>query len=387
MLKKTSIIAVGIIVGIMACKETESIGPLTPDSCESLTSIPYSPTSYTVQSPQGLPAMEHPADNPITVQGIELGRHLFYDPILSRDSTISCSSCHKIEKAFTDGEPKAIGIDGRVGKRNSMSLINVGYNWIKSREYNFMWDGRFSTLEDQILRGPVEDPLEMDNTWENVETALRTHSTYPEMFREAFGIECKKDITRELVAKAIAQFERTLNSADAQYDKDQWVPFEYMTAQELRGFAIFQGDAAGIPSAIDGECAHCHSFSQNKALFARNGYSNNGLDAATTFNDFPDAGYGAVTGNAPENGMFREVSLRNIALTAPYMHDGRFATLEEVVDHYTSGIQHAPNLASELSTAQSLPTLTTAQKADLVAFLHALTDSSYFHKPEWNSPF
>ena len=384
MIKKTSAVVLGIIVGIMACKNTETIGPLSP--CQ-LTSISYNPTSYTVESPKGFPTMEHPADNPITVEGIELGRHLFYDPILSKDSTVSCASCHQLNKAFTDGLAKAEGVDGKIGKRNSMSLINIGFNKVANRNINFMWDGRFQTLEDQILNGPVEDPLEMDNTWEKVEEDLRKHPTYPKMFREAFGIECHDGITRNLVSKAIAQFERTLNSANSMYDQDQWVPFVYMSPQELRGMTLFIGDAAGTPSAKDAECAHCHSFSQNKALFARNEFSNNGLDAAATLSDFSDWGLGAITNNLPDNGMFREVTLRNIALTPPYMHDGRFQTLEEVVDHYVSGIQHSPNLASELSTATSLSTLTAADKADLVAFLHALTDSSYFNKPEWSSPF
>jgi cytochrome c peroxidase len=372
------------MVGVMACKETEYFGPISP--CN-LSSIPYNPTDYTVVSPNGFPAMEHPDDNPITVQGIELGRHLFYDPILSRDSTISCGSCHDINKAFTDGLAKSEGIDNRIARRSSMSLINIGYSEIRGRAYNFMWDGRFATLEEQIIKGPVEDPLEMDNTWAKVETDLRKHPTYPRMFREAFGIDCYDGISKELVAKAIAQFERTLNSANSRYDEDVWVPLVYLSNQELRGMTLFIGDAAGAPSTKDAECAHCHSFSRNKALFARNEFSNNGLDSAQTLLDFSDNGYGDITGNAPENGQFREVSLRNIGLTAPYMHDGRFQTLEEVVDHYATGGHASPNLSSELSTAPTIKTLDANDKADIVAFLHALTDSSYFNKPEWSNPF
>ncbi|MCH2023987.1 MAG: cytochrome-c peroxidase [Saprospiraceae bacterium] len=368
----------------MACNETEYIGPLSPCA---LSAISYNPTSYTVTPPNGFPAMEHPNDNPITVEGIELGRHLFYDPILSRDSTISCGSCHILNKAFTDGRAKAIGIDNLLGNRSSMSLINIGYSRVKSRSHNFMWDGRFESLEEQVVKGPIEDPLEMDNTWEKVESDLRKHHEYPKMFRKAFGIDCKEDITRDLVGKAIAQFERTLNSANSKFDQDQWVPFVYMTAQELRGMTLFIGDAAGVPSTKDAECAHCHSFSQNKALFARNDFSNNGLDSVTNLTDFIDLGYGYITNNISENGQFKEVTLRNIALTAPYMHDGRFATLEEVVDHYTSGGNPSPNLASELTTAPTITTLTTSDKEDLIAFLHALTDTSYFNKSEWMSPF
>ena len=370
-------------VGFFACEDQI----IKPSVCNNLEAYNYAPSSYTVIPPEGFPAMEHPDDNPITVEGIELGRHLFYDPILSRDSTISCSSCHQLNKAFTDGLSKAEGIEGRLGRRSSMSLINIGYSWIKNRPHNFMWDGKFTSLEEQIVGGPIEDPVEMDNDWETVENVLRQHPSYPQMFRSAFGINCSDEINRQLIAKAIAQFERTLNSAGSRFDEDLWVPFVYLSAQELRGKTLFEGDAAGATSTNDAECAHCHSFSANKTLFARNEYSNNGLDSVNNLNDFTDLGLGAITGNLSQNGQFREVTLRNIGLTAPYMHDGRFATLEEAVGHYASGGQNAPNLAAELTTAPTLVTLTASEKEDLVAFLHALTDSSYFNKPEWSSPF
>lgn len=350
-----------------------------------LTDIPYAPASYTVDAPNGFPAMEIPADNPMTVQGIKLGRHLFYDPILSLDSTISCSSCHHSDKAFTDGEAFSIGVQGRRAKRNSMSLVNVGYSWIKNREHNFMWDGRFATLEEQAL-APIEDFNEMGDTWENVERKLRNHPEYPTLFREAFGIDNTAEITKYLAAKAIAQFERTINSAKSGYDGDRWSN-QYMTPAQQRGFELFLGDAAGNPVAKDAECLHCHSFSDNKALFARNNFTNNGLDSVTSFNDFVDKGYGAIINDPTQNGFFREVTLRNIALTAPYMHDGRFKTLREVLDHYATGGHAAPNLAPELSTSTSIQTLTEAEKDDLEAFLHALTDTTIVNRTEWQSPF
>jgi cytochrome c peroxidase len=372
-----------LVVGIIACRPT----PPIINTGQDLTHIPYNPTAYTIVPPKGLPAMEIPADNPMTAEGIRLGRHLFYDPILSLDSTISCESCHKQEKAFTDGTALSTGINGLVGKRSSMSLINVGYNWIKGREHNFMWDGRFATLEEQVIEGPIVDPVEMANTWENLEKSLRNHDNYPQLFREAFGVNNTEEIEIEMVGKALAQFMRTLNSAGSMYDRDMWEPFVYMSPQELRGKDLFIGDAAGSPSSKDGECAHCHSFSTNKALFARNEFSNNGLDSVASLVDFLDYGIGGITNNAPENGMFREVSVRNVALTAPYMHDGRFQTLEEVLDHYVSGVHPAPNLASELSTATTLPQLTQNDKEDIIAFLHALTDTSYVNKEEWSNPF
>lgn len=368
---------------LVACRPTEPA-----DMGRDLTHISYNPTTYTVVAPNGLPPMEIPADNPMTEEGIRLGRHLFYDPILSLDSTISCASCHKQEKAFTDGTALSTGIDGLVGKRSSMSLINVGYNWVRSRAHNFMWDGRFATLEELTIKGPIVDPVEMANTLENLEASLQKHPTYPDMFRAAFGIDNSQEIKAEMVGKALAQFQRTLNSANSMYDQDVWVPGVFMNTQATIGRDMFQGDAnGGLPNVKDAECGHCHSFSTQKALFARNEFSNNGLDSVTSLTDFLDYGFGGATNNAPDNGMFREVSLRNIALTAPYMHDGRFQTLEEVLDHYVSGVHPAPNLASELTTSTSLPYLTQTDKEDIIAFLHALTDTSYIHKEEWSNPF
>jgi cytochrome c peroxidase len=379
-MKKITFLFLSLILILGACR------PEQDSTNTNLEYITYAPSSYTVTPPNGFPAMEVPADNPMTVEGIKLGRHLFYDPILSRDSTISCSSCHQIDKAFTDGQQFSLGIEGRRARRNSMSLINIGYSQIKNRKHNFMWDGRFATLEEQAL-APIEDPNEMDASWLDIEQRLRTHPDYPQLFREAFGISGTPDITKELAAKALAQFQRTLNSANSQYDADRWVAFEYMTPQQQRGFDLFLGDATGNPVAKDAECLHCHSFSNNQALFARNDFTNNGLDSVTSFNDFVDKGYGAVIGDPTKNGFFREVTVRNIALTAPYMHDGRFKTLREVLDHYATGGHAAPNLAPELTTSSSIQTLTESEKDDLEAFLNALTDTTIVNRTEWSNPF
>ncbi|MCP4438598.1 MAG: cytochrome-c peroxidase [Aureispira sp.] len=372
------------ILSIGACKK-----PPIQNGDESLEDIPYNPTTYQVQSPPGLPQMEMPTTNLMTTQGIKLGRFLFYDPILSRDSSISCGSCHKIEKAFTDGRATALGIEGKIGTRSSMSLINVGYFWKQNRQNNFMWDGKFATLEEQAL-APIEHPLEMDFTWDEIIVRLKRHPHYPKLFREAFGIQYKSGITKELAAKAIAQFERTLNSADSRYDQTEGpakIPFEYLSEQELRGLQLFLGDTDGSAPTKDGECAHCHTFTQNKSLFARNDFSNNGLDSTQSLNGFVDNGLGDIISDATANGKFREVTLRNIGLTAPYMHDGRFATLEEVLDHYATGGHPSPNLDNILETAPDLKSLTQTEKGDIIAFLHTLTDSSYFNKAEWKTPF
>lgn len=376
------------LIGLTACEpKDEIIGPISPTVGE-LDSIAYNPTAYNFPQINGLPTMEVPADNPVTNEGVRLGRFLFYEKTLSVDNSISCGSCHHQDMAFTDGSALSIGVGGTVGTRNSMTLINVGYNWKQNSSHNFNWDGKFATLEEQVL-APVEHPLEMMNSWEVVEQRLQAHEHYPRLFRQAFGINKTEEITKELAAKALAQFLRTLNSADSEYDRDEWVPFQYMNEAAQRGKLLFLGDAAGSAQTKDAECAHCHSFTRNYAIFARNDFSNNAIDSVGSFSEFNDLGLGAVTGSAPDNGRFREVSVRNVALTAPYMHDGRFATLEEVLDHYVdhTGGNRGPNVASELSTAQSLPTLTPAEKSDIIAFLHALTDTSYVNKPEWSDPF
>lgn len=376
------------LVSVQACRhDKDDIGTLSPNSpVGRLDTTDYNPVAYTMTAPRGLPAMEVPADNPMTVQGVKLGRLLFYDKILSRDSTMACASCHKIEKAFTEPLPTSVGIRGIAGKRNAMTLINVGYNWKQNRPHNFNWDGKFFNLEDQVI-APVEHPLELDNSWDSVVVKLRAHRYYPRLFRQAFGITYTSEITKELAAKALAQFLRTLNSANSQFDAQQWIPFQFMSEEAQRGYALFLGDTEGATTVTDGECAHCHSVSRNRALFARNNYSNNGLDSAATLADFRDLGYGAITQNSTDNGRFREVTLRNVALTAPYMHDGRFNTLEQVLDHYTSGGHPAPNVAIELTTSPSIRTLTAQEKSDIIAFLHALTDTSYINKREWQNPF
>ncbi len=371
----------------VACDpKNEIVGPVSPTQGDGLDTIQYNPAAYQFPTINGLPEMQIPIDNPVTMEGVKLGRYLFYDKLLSVDYSISCGSCHQQDKAFTDGVPKAIGVDGTVGIRNSMSLINVGYNWRPNNAHNFLWDGKFRHLEDQAV-SPVTHPLEMKNTWEEVERRLREHEHYPKLFRKAFGINNKSEITEDLAGKALAQFMRTLNSAESKYDSVEWRAFNYFTEEQQRGYELFLGDAAGSMVTKDAECAHCHSFSRNFALFARNNYSNNGLDSAATLNDFIDRGLGAITGVPTDNGRFREVTLRNIGLTAPYMHDGRFATLDEVLDNYISGGHPSPNIANELASAPTLRTLSASEKADIIAFLNTLTDTSYFNKSEWSDPF
>jgi cytochrome c peroxidase len=375
-MKKIIFCLLAIIIGFASCKDDDDGTVANPG--EDLTGIPYETTPHTLAIPPGLPSMEIPADNPLTVEGIELGRRLFYDPILSKDSTISCASCHNLRYSFND--PKAIspGVGGLLGNRSSMSLINVGFQ-VKG----LFWDGRSQTLEEQALH-PVENPVEMAEIWDNVEVKLQRHADYQKRFRQAFGIENSLEITKDLAAKALAQFERTLISADSRYDKKRWQldpnPF-LLSDLEVDGQKIFYDDLLGSPGSPTGHCAHCHD---GGALYTSEVYRNNAITEVATLNDFPDKGLGAITGNLTDNGMFKSTSLRNIALTAPYMHDGRFQTLEEVIEHYNSGGHYADNVVT--LSIQPL-NLTEYDKQALLAFLHTLTDTTYYTNPAFRNPF
>ena len=340
-----------------------------------LSAIPYEPVPYNLVVPCDFPEMQIPSDNPLTVDGVELGRFLFYDTILSADSTQSCASCHAPSGNFTDNLPISIGIDGIAGRRSSMSLLNVGYFY-----EGLFWDGRTSTLEEQALL-PVEDPVELHNTWPNVVAKLKNHEVYPKMFRKAFGISSTDEITKELSAKAIAQFERTLvSSGESKYDRVRCETGVFYEPEELEGAELFSFEEADHPG-----CTHCHkTFNQ---LFTDNRYLNNGIEnvgpGVDDLNNFPDLGYGEVTGNIYDNGKFRVPSLRNIAMSAPYMHDGRMETLEEVLDHYSSGGFNSYNQDANIAPFSLSP----SEKQALISFLKTLTDEAFMNNPAHQSPF
>lgn len=312
--------------------------------------------------PDGFPSLQIPDDNPITQAGVDLGRRLFYDPILSDDSTQSCSSCHNQAFGFTDnGERWSVGIDGIEGDRNAMQIINL--MWAEE----FFWDGRSVGLEAQALE-PVINPIEMHEEWPDVVEKLNAHSLYPKYFEQAFG---PKSISKENAAKAIAQFERTLISANAKYHKWRYGKSGgELTEQEERGRVIFFGEKA--------ECFHCHL----DMTFTDNQFHNNGLDRIF---DEDNEGRFAITGAQEDMGAFRTPTLVNIAVTAPYMHDGRFQTLEEVVDFYSEEVQYSIFLDPLIR-----PTgfdLTDQEKEDLVAFLHTLTDEEFLTNPDFSDPW
>lgn len=306
-----------------------------------------------------------PFDNPQTVEGIALGRKLFFDPILSGDNSQSCADCHAPENAFSDSDRFSEGIDGNLGPRNSMPLFNLAWNY----DEKFFWDGRTFSLEKQALE-PVINPIEMHGNWITNAQKLKNHSEYPELFNQAFGTT---EIDSTLVTKAIAQFQRTLISANSRFDQYLLGTLE-LTPQELNGFNVFMDETKG-------DCFHCHG-NANNPLWTDNDFHNNGLDAT-----FTDIGLGKHTGNPADNGKFRTPSLRNLKFTAPYMHDGRFRSLDEVINHYSEGLQNSPTIDPLMkSVFDGGVQLSDSDKADLKAFLLSLTDESFITNSQFQNP-
>jgi cytochrome c peroxidase len=296
-----------------------------------------------------------PAENPMTLQGIQLGRMLFYETALSANHQISCATCHRQERAFTDGRTFSAGVDGTLQPRNTMSLANL--LWVR----NFFWDGRARGLEEQA-KTPLTNPHEMGQDLGVSAAKLQSISMYPPLFRSAFGNDTIKE---EMILKALSQFERTLISAGSPYDlylQKRYQP----SASEVAGIELFYGKCG---------CGHCHGGPKTYIEL----FHNNGLDSVSK-----DPGREKITGQSYDKGRFRVVTLRNIALTAPYMHDGRFTTLEEVVDHYSD---HIVNSVTMSPFIQGNLNLTAAEKQDLLSFLRMLTDSGFITDPRYSDPF
>lgn len=333
------------------------------DKEKDIPSDTFNTTPYNLEIPSGFPQMIIPADNPLTNEGVALGRRLFYDKLLSKDFTQSCASCHNQALAFTDnGTRFSTGVDGIQGNRNSMTIANLGFN----RKY--FWDGRSESLEIQALE-PVPNPVEMHLPWLDALDRLNANANYKTLFKKAFNVS---EIDSMHVVKALAQFMRTMISANSKFDKRMRFEVNF-TPSEANGFVIFNTER--------GDCFHCHNIDGGR-LFTDNLPHNNGLDAI-----FTDLGFGAVTGNPNDNGKFLTPTLRNIELTAPYMHDGRFQTLEEVIDHYNNGGQYSPTVDPLMKHIGDGLHLTAQDKADLLAFLKTLTDTSFINDPKFKSPF
>ena len=332
-----------------------------------------------------------PADNPLTAAGATLGRVLFYDTQLSVNNTIACASCHLQQHAFSDPRRFSIGFEGGRTGRNSMGLVNLRFSNLKGSHPGFFWDERAATLEDQTLM-PIQDPVEMGMELADLEAKLQQLPYYPMLFEAAFGTT---KVTSGRVAKALAQFLRAMVSFDSRFDRsaeaangDYSQEFADFSAAENLGKSLFFDGVGGV-----GEigCAHCHippTFGMPKSF-------NNGLDL-----NYADQGLGArdLPPNDPftptNDGKFKSSSLRNIELTAPHMHDGRFATLEEVIEHYSRGVHPHVNLGIAFNDDAPIGNqgtsgfrLTAAQKSALVAFLRTLTDEKYTSDSRFSDPF
>ncbi|MFM7667259.1 MAG: cytochrome-c peroxidase [Bacteroidota bacterium] len=336
--------------------------------------VGYKATPYVLEIPSHFPDMIIPSDNPMTVEGVELGRFLFYEKKLSGDNTMSCASCHMPENSFSDPNQYSTGIDGIQGNRQSMALVNMGW------ENFFFWDGRKTTLEDQII-DPVINPIEMHETWKNAVLKLNKDMNYRNRFFRAFGEE---GIDSLKAAKAIAQFIRTMISGQSKYDAmykfengmsltaTEQAIFQTIDPEEWAGYDLFK-------SLNGADCFHCH----NGPLMRVKKFSNNGLLP----NLFNDLGRAAVTNNPEDNYKFKVPTLRNIALTAPYMHDGRFATLDEVIEHYSSGIHMSPTIDPLIEFgSQGGVQLDAQEKYLLKKFLLTLTDQNFITNPNFKDP-
>ena len=363
-------IAVAVVAGswiVSGCESTAA-----PGSASSEPRLPEVAFQYNVPLPNhyraGAPnspgiADNTPVGNQVTDAGATLGRVLFYDRRLSANNTVSCGSCHLQSHAFSDTTRFSRGFRGGRTTRNSMSLANARFY----QRGRFFWDERASTLETQVLL-PIQDSVEMGMTLDGAVRKVREASFYGPLFTAAFG---SAEVTSDRLARALAQFVRSMVSANARFD----AAFANINNGEAPGFFVLSAEERQGMNVFNtvGGCARCHTTNGHisPVIF------NNGLDATVT-----DAGAGG--------GRFKAPSLRNIELTAPYMHDGRFATLEAVVEHYDNGVRNSPTLDPGLRGLNGQPrrlNLTSSDKAALVAFLRALTDDAFVADPRFSDPF
>jgi cytochrome c peroxidase len=330
----------------------------------------FHPSPYKFPELVFFPEMPRSKENRVTMEGAELGRYLFYDSILSINRNFSCGSCHRQGAAFSDA-PNTFskGHNGTLQKRNTMPLFNLA--WYPA----LFWDGRASGIEEQALF-PVRDHAEMDLKWTVATERISKSRFYRQKFKAVFG---DVPIDSLLIAKAIAQFERTLLSYNAKFDR------------ATHGKALFTKDErAGYELVNDmtrGDCLHCHT-TDGDALGTTGAFSNNGLDQVENPLNYADKGRGAATNNAVDLGKFKIPSIRNLAFTAPYMHDGRFKTLEEVIDFYSNGVKPCANIDSKMEFVRHGGAHFSAEeKRQIISFLLTLSDSVFVNDAAFSNPF
>lgn len=342
----------------------------TPDDPNQL----YDPTPYIFDRPEidgpnrFFPEMVVPPENPLTEAKVDLGRMLFYDPILSVDSGMNCAACHAPDASFTDPRRLSINAIGGQTRRNSMVLMNLGWN-----RGGFFWDGRAETLEEAVDDAVVN---ELHPSFPTTLDGLRASPMYQEAFARAFRDGA---IDRENLNRAIASFLRIMVSVDSKYDEYKKFGLDVFTDAERRGFV-------DIFSTEVGDCFHCHGV---EPFLTDNDFHNNGLQAGVSeVGQFSDIGRGEVTGDTLDYGLFRSPTLRNLAFSAPFMHDGRLETIDDVIDFYSEGLHFSPTVDPLMKAVhQGGVQLTPQEKADLKAFLLALTDTVFLTNPEYQDPF
>lgn len=373
-----------------SCDQTEDITDIEEIISEDISDVvdlpsaffnyanPDLPNHFTDRDVSGID--NTPNNNPVTDEGATLGRVLFYDKILSANNTIACASCHLQDRGFADEGALSTGFQGGLTGRNSMGLSNARY-------YNngrFFWDERAGSLEEQVLM-PIQDQVEMGLTLEELVSKVQAQNYYQPLFRDAFG---STEITSDRIASAMAQFVRAMVSYESPFD----VGLSAANGNENADFGNFtELENLGKDLFFSGrtQCSNCHET----ATFSGDQARNNGLDAVLS-----DLGVGGANGNDNDNGKFKVNSLRNIAVTGPYMHDGRFNNLREVVQFYNNGIQDSPNLDNRLrvngggrggnNNGNVRRLNLNGQEMDaLVAFLNTLTDNSFLTDDKFADPF
>lgn len=358
-----SIVMVMVLFLAISCTEKDFPPETKP--------VVYDDTPYQIQAIEHFPPAPISTDNSLTEQGVLLGKMLFYETRLSEGNVISCASCHIQSDGFSDLNQFSFGIENQIGNRQAMPLFNLAWH-----SNGFFWDGRAATLREQALL-PIEDPLEMGESLDDVIDKLSDSKTYTDQFVRAFG---NNEITADKIALAIEQFMLTIVSANSKYD--QYLFGNYaLTEQEEKGRQLFFTEFDPLGEEKGAECFHCHGGYN----FTNDKFMNNGLDADI---DFSDLGRYNVTQNEEDKAKFLTPTLRNIELTAPYMHDGRFSTLEEVLDHYNEGVVHSStiDILMQFNLNPGIQ-LSEDDKFNLIAFLKTLTDESFVNNTEFANPF
>lgn len=331
------------------------LAPVLRPASEPIQDLPQSPTPYPFTFSSAFPLPDLPRDNPLIQERVLLGTRLFHESDLSQDQTLSCADCHRMENGLADKAAISPGIDGRLGSRNAMPLWNLAW------KSHFFWDGRAGSLREQVL-GPIQDPNEMGANLELVVERLQSNPSYRRAFRRAFSDD---QVTVERMALALESFLLTLVSDQSKWDLVRSGRAQF-TPAEARGQRLFNTEYDPGRRQFGADCFHCHSA----PLFTNHGFHDNGLEAAPK-----DVGRAAVTGRSSDVGKMATPSLRNVELTAPYMRDGRFNTLEDVLAHYGGGVRESANLDPNMDKHPTggVP-LSDRDQDDLVAFLRTLTD-------------